>query len=107
MAAISISGTDKSLYKVGIMFIVSGILDNIGVVVGIFGISLYVPEISLVMHLLRVRWPPFLFPVLISQFEMLILWTLVIEMCVLENIDVAVGIFRLSLSTVELYLVIF
>ena len=47
MAAISISGTDKSVYKVGIMFfIVSGILENIGVVVGTVGMSLYVPEIS-------------------------------------------------------------
>ena len=67
MAAISISRTDKSVYKVGIMFIVSGMLENIGVVIGIFEISLYVPEISLVMHLLPVRWPPFLFPVLIHQ----------------------------------------
>ena len=53
-AAISISGTDKSVNKVGIMFIVSDILENIGVVVGIFGMSLFVPEISLVMHLLPV-----------------------------------------------------
>ena len=50
MAAISISGTDESVYKVGIKFIDSGILENIGVVAGIFGISLYVLEISLVMH---------------------------------------------------------
>ena len=74
MAAISISGTDESVYKVGIMFIVSGILENIGVVVGIFEIYLYVPKISLVLHLLPVRWPPFLFPVLISQCKRLILW---------------------------------
>ena len=37
MAAIYISGTDKLVFKVGIMFIVSGIHENIGVVVGIFG----------------------------------------------------------------------
>ena len=47
MAANSISGTDKSVYKVGIMFIDSGILENIGVVVGIFGISLHAPEYSI------------------------------------------------------------
>ena len=45
MAAVSIFGTDKLVYEVGIMFIVSGILENIGVVVGIFGMSLFVPEI--------------------------------------------------------------
>ena len=33
--------------------------------------------------------------------------TMLIDLCVLENIDVAVGIFRLFRSIVELYLVIF
>ena len=74
MAVIYSSGIDTSMYKVGIMFIDSSLLKNIGVVVGIFGISTYVSEISLVMHLLPVRRPPFLFPVLISQFKMLMLW---------------------------------
>jgi len=52
----------KLLYKVDIRFIDLGIVENIGVALGISRISLSLPEISLEIHLLPVWWPPFPIP---------------------------------------------